>query len=113
MSPLDIAAVVIGVGGIAFGLNCYRELHKWARMCQNGRITIAYKRKVKLDAPLTEWLGWMNMLKKDKLSGGRVIYSMGGTSVAILKAPNKQRRRKEQPARQGEYSSIDQSKQPA
>lgn len=86
-------ALIVGVGvgtiGILFGLRCYYELWKWARTCQSARIAIAYKRKVKLQGPLTEWIAWINMLDKDKDSQGRVVYTMGGTSVAITRADAK------------------------
>jgi hypothetical protein len=84
----------IGLFGFAFGLKCYSELRKWARQCQGARIAIAYKRKVKLQAPLIEWLMWVNQLDKDKDSHGRVVYSIGGTSVAITKAVHPKRKRK-------------------
>lgn len=77
------------VAGVGYGLVCRRELKKWAYQCQNARIAVAYKRKVKLQAPLVEWLTWINMLDKDQASNGRTVYTMGGTTVAIIRAPDK------------------------
>jgi hypothetical protein len=85
MIYLTVGSLIFGVLGVAFGLRCYRELWKWARQCQHARIVVAYKRKVKLNAPLVEWLLWCNNLDKDKDANGRVIYTVGGTTVALIK----------------------------
>lgn len=84
MTILSVIAVVFGVAGFAFGAKCYHELWRWARLCQRGRIVIAYNRRVQLNAPLTEWLEWTRMLKGDEKSKGRVIYRANKMSVAIL-----------------------------
>lgn len=119
---VDIISIAFGVIGVVYGLRCYRELWKWARQCQHARIAIAYKGRVKLQAPLVEWLLWCNMLDKDKDSNGRVVYSMGGTSIAITKAvlpPGKVRRAirgarakggvASPPVREGSWSAKDQT----
>lgn len=119
---LEVGSIVIGVAGVLFGLRCYYELWKWARECQYSRIAIAYKRKVKLQAPLVEWLLWIRKLNEDKDSSGRVIYSLGGTSVAITRTtipPSKirlrlralRRRKVQAPPRveQGSWSATDQT----
>lgn len=104
----DIACVIFGVlGWLAAGW-FYLHLWRWARQCQHARIAIAYKQKVKLEAPLVEWLAWVKMVDKDKQSHGRVVYRLGGTSVAIVGAvvpPNRLQswwrktvKRKQQPA---------------
>lgn len=82
---IEVVCLGVGILGVAFGLKCYSELRKWARQCQYARIAISYKGKVKLHAPLTEWIAWVNMLDKDKDSHGRVVYRMNGTAVAITK----------------------------
>lgn len=71
-----------------------KELKTWAEWAHYGRIVIAYKRKIKLNAPLTEFVAWAHMLKDDEGSKGRVIWSMGGASVAIAKSavPLKEKR---------------------
>ena len=74
---------LVTVIAIAFAIRCYLELLNWARQCQTAQIAVSYKRKVKLNAPLVEWLLWCNQLKPAE-ENGRVIYSMGGTSVAII-----------------------------
>jgi hypothetical protein len=85
MTVLSIIAFIIGLTGIAFGLECYRRLHEWARLCQHGRIFIAYNNKVKLDAPITEWVQWTRMLKEDEASTGRVIYQANKLRVGIFR----------------------------
>lgn len=70
---------------ILFAARCYRELWRWARQCQNAQIAIAYKRKVKIVAPLVEWLLWCNRLDAERDIGGRTIYSLGGTDVALIR----------------------------
>lgn len=84
MTILSIISLIVGVTGVAFGAKCYHELWKWARLCQRGRIVIAYNRRVQLNAPLTEWLEWTRMLKGDERSTGRVVYRANKMSVAIL-----------------------------
>lgn len=61
----------------------YWELRKWSNICKNGRIAIAYKRKVQLQAPLTEWYLWTRKL--DAKENGRVVYRNGGVTVAIVR----------------------------
>ncbi len=80
-----VGSLIFGVFGIAYAVKMYYELWKWARQCQYARIVIAYKGKVRLNAPIQEWMLWTNLLDKDKDSNGRMIYTMGGTSVAIVK----------------------------
>ncbi len=82
---VSIVGICVGVLGIAFALRFYYELWKWARQCQNVRIAIEYKGKVKTQQPIIEWLLWANQLDRDKDSNGRVLYHLGGTRVAILK----------------------------
>ena len=90
MTVIDIIALILGAAGVAFGLECYRRLHEWARLCQRGRIFIAYNNKVRLDAPITDWVQWTRMLKDDEASTGRVISNFGKVRVGILrmKTPN-------------------------
>jgi len=79
-----IAGIVVGIIGLAFALRCYVELYRWAKLLQGGRIAIARKGRVRLQAPLTEWALWVRNMGKDD-DNGRVIYRDGNTSVAILK----------------------------
>lgn len=76
----------VAVLAIAYCLRVYYELWKWARICQSARIAVSYKRKVKLQAPLTEWIAWIRLLDKDKDSAGRVIFSQAGVAIAITRA---------------------------
>lgn len=75
--------LVFGVLGILFGLKCYHELWKWAKQCQRAQIVIAYNKKVRLSASLSEWLGWVNQLPND--ANGRAVYHHNHTSVSILR----------------------------
>lgn len=86
MTIPGIAGWVVAVLAVAYCIRVYYELWKWARICQRSRIAIAFKRKVKLQAPLTEYIEWIKMLDQDKDSGGRTIYSAGGTTVIITRA---------------------------
>lgn len=85
MTTLDIIAFTFGALGFVFAGVCYRELWKWAKQCQNARIAIAHNKRVQINAPLTEWLTWANMLTKDESSAGRVVYRNAKVSVAILR----------------------------
>jgi hypothetical protein len=82
---LSVAALVLGILGVVWGVRCYVELWRWARQCQNAYIVIAHKQKVKLQAPLIEWLTWCNQLDKDEASKGRVVYRLSNASVAIAR----------------------------
>lgn len=85
MSVIDIISIVFGLAGFGCAVWFYVHLYRWARQCQGARIAIAYKGKVKTHAPITEWLAWVSMLDKDEQSNGRVLYKLGGTTVAITK----------------------------
>lgn len=114
---LEIISLIVGVLGILFGLRCYYELWKWARQCQHARIAVEFKRKVKLDRPLVEWLSWANQLENDKAANGHVVYMMGGTRIAVMKPgkrPGKvqqairyaRRRKSTAPPRTGKLSGV-------
>lgn len=85
LRPLDYILLGVALVSFAFAALVYRELYRWARQCQRARIAIAYKRKVQLQAPLVEWLGWCNLLESDERSSGRVVWRQGHATVAILK----------------------------
>ena len=80
-----VGSLVFGMLGVALATRNYYKLWQWARECQHARITLAYKGKVKLDAPLVEWMLWCRLLEKDKTSRGRTVYTYGGTQVAIIR----------------------------
>lgn len=82
---VEAVAIVFGVLGVAFGVRSYVELRKWAKQCKEARIVVAYNRRVKMNAPLVEWLQWCNMLDKDESTTGRVVYMNGKTSIAIVR----------------------------
>lgn len=90
-----VKAILLGLAVTGFALAgwFYWHLYRWAKECQGARITIAYKRKVKIDAPLVEWMLWIRQANKDKSTGGRIVYSVGGTQVAILKRVKVRKRR--------------------
>ena len=85
MNWFGVAGGIIGVLGFAWGVRFYWELRKWAHLIKYARIVVAYKGKVKLNAPLEEWALWCKMAERDKSSNGRVVYQVGGTRVAILR----------------------------
>lgn len=85
MTLLTIGSFAVGVFGVAYGVRFYWELRKWAYLIKYARIVVAYKGKVKLNAPLQEWALWCKMAEEDKSANGRVVYQMGGTRVAILR----------------------------
>lgn len=75
----------ITVLAVACAIWFYAELRRWAKFVKYGRIAVAYKRKVVIDAPMQEWVLWMKMLHGDGASNGRVVYQMGNTRIAIVK----------------------------
>ena len=82
--------IVIAIASVVFAARCYRELQKWSSECNSAQIAIAYKRKVKIVAPLTEWMLWTRQLSGEE-ANGRTIYHVGGTSVAIIKKRGRSR----------------------
>lgn len=85
MNWFGVAGILFGLFGLAYAARLYLELRKWAHLVKYARIVIAYKGKVKLNAPLQEWALWCKMAEQDKSSNGRVVYMLGGTRVAILR----------------------------
>lgn len=76
-------ALAFGVAGIAFGISCYLNTRKWARLCKRSRIVIAYNRRVQLNATLLEFIDWITSLEDG--ARGREIYRGNKVSVSILK----------------------------
>lgn len=112
MTLVGWLSIAFGLAGIAFGARCYWELKKWARQCQGLRIAVSFKRRVVLQAPLVEWLLWGNLLDKDKDSNGRVVYKMGGTTIAIIKRSHKAPKENVQAQaemKQGTWSASDET----
>lgn len=85
MNWFGVVGILFGVFGFAYAARFYWELRKWAHLIKYARVVIAYKGKVKLNAPLQEWALWCREAEKDKTSNGRVIYQLGGTRVAVLR----------------------------
>lgn len=86
MTPVDIICLICGLLGVAFGLRCYYELWRWARLCQRSQVAVAFKRKTALTANFVEWMLWAQQLKPGE--GGRVVYQNAGTRVAIIRGAN-------------------------
>lgn len=85
MTTISVIIGAAGLAGIAFGVFCGVRLARWERQLAGARIAVAYKQKIRLQAPLIEWLKWCEMLDRDQQSTGRVVYRQANTSVAILK----------------------------
>ena len=91
---LTIVGWVVGAVGLLFGTYCYMGYRRLAHQCQQARIAIAYKGKVKIHAPLMEVLLWYRVMLKDKQHpGGRVIYHVGGTRIALTRPVKPERGR--------------------
>jgi hypothetical protein len=82
---LEAASVAFGVAGLALGLAGWRLARQWQRDCQEARIIIAVKNRVKLDAPLVEWLAWNKALPKREQGRGGVIFQHNGVRVALAR----------------------------
>jgi hypothetical protein len=80
-----IFGLLVGLVGAYLAWAYHRDLHAWTDQCNHARIVVAYKNKVKINAPITEWIMWCNMLDKDNKANGRTVYRIGGTDVAIIK----------------------------
>lgn len=88
MSAIDIIAFAVGLAGLVFGVNSYLELWKWAKQCQRARVVIAYNHRVRMQAPLTDWLAWANTLGGNQKETGRVVFTDRKFSVAVVN-PNR------------------------
>lgn len=82
---MEVILALLAVAGWFAAIYLGVRLYRWERQLAGARVAVAYKQKVKMDAPLVDWLKWANMLRRDEQARGRVVYRMGGTSVAILK----------------------------
>lgn len=97
MTILLTISLAFGATGTGCAIWFYVHLHRWARICQNGRIFIAYNNKVKLEGPITEWVEWTRMLKGDEKSTGRIIYQANKLRVGISYRPGNTTTVKETP----------------
>lgn len=91
MNWFGVVGSLIGVLGFLWGVRFYLELRKWAHLIKYSRVVVAYKGKVKLNAPFEEWVLWAQYADKENSgagpktkNGGRVLYHLGGTSIAVL-----------------------------
>lgn len=91
MNWLCFLGWAVGICGFVYGTRCWVELRRWSHLIKYGRIVVAYKNKVKLNAPLQEWALWCrNAEKQDSGTGpryksnGRILYQYGGTTIAVL-----------------------------
>lgn len=85
MKALDWVFFLVTLVSVCFTLRYWIELRRWAHLIKYGRVVVAYKAKVKLNAPLQEWALWCRAAQEDDSVNGRVIYHLGGTRIAILK----------------------------
>lgn len=87
MTALDWVCVAFGILGFSYGIRLWIELRRWAYLIKYTRVVVAYKRKVKLNGTLQEWALWAKAGERapDKKAGGRTIYTIGGTTIAILR----------------------------
>lgn len=81
---LTLISYIVGIAGVAFGVGCYLNTRKWARLCQRSRIVISYNRRVQLNATLLEFINWITSL--DDGARGREIYRVHKMAVSIVKA---------------------------
>lgn len=82
---MEIVSFAVGIAGLLAAVFFGYRLWRWEQAVGGFRIVVAYKRKVKLEAPFVDWLKWGNMLRGDQQAGGRVVYHHGGTSVVVVK----------------------------
>lgn len=82
---LEIASLAFGLVGLLVGFTCWRLLRAWIRDCRECRILIAVKGRVRLDAPLVEWLAWNKALPKRERGRGGVIFQHNGVRVALAR----------------------------
>ena len=71
------AVIALGVLCLVLAYTAWsyrRYLRTWYRLANNSRILVSYNGRVQLQAPLSEWMKWSQMLDKDEMSSGRVVY---------------------------------------
>jgi hypothetical protein len=81
---VEIAAFIVGALGLAYGAILHFTLRGWQRTL-TMRIAVAYKGRVKIQAPIREWITWSRSVEKNADRKGQEVFKMGGTTVAILK----------------------------
>lgn len=79
-----LALAALGLVAIPVAVFSFLRFRLWVRECRRQRVLVAEKGKVKLQAPLSDFLTWGRMLKADEASG-RVIFHMRGISIAIAR----------------------------
>lgn len=85
MLIVTLVLATLLVAAVCLILRLYVELYRWSTILKMGRIAVAYKNKVKLQAPLTELAAWARRLQEDDYANGQVFYRLGGTTIAIAK----------------------------
>jgi hypothetical protein len=90
----EIICLLLAALGFSTALRVHLKNRRWAKVCQESRIAIAYKRRIAMQAPLTDFIVWIDQLTKDEQSNGRVVYGRAGVTVAILAPPKRPKRRK-------------------
>lgn len=85
MDWFGVIGVAFGVFGVVYAGRFYWELRRWAHLVKYGRIVVAKKGKVILNAPIQEWALWAKMAEDDKSTNGRVIVHQNGIKIAVLR----------------------------
>jgi hypothetical protein len=85
MRGIEHWAAIVSPVGWALAAWSYYLFRRWVRYCRKARIAVAWKRRVVLEAPITDWVAWAQMLGKDEAARGRVVYRGGHVSVAIAR----------------------------
>ena len=83
MSLLDGA--LVAVAGFAVLIAVYSWVHaaRWSHRCQDTRIAVARKGRVRRNHSLAEWIGYAHQFGMDR-SAGSVVYDVAGTRIAVF-----------------------------
>lgn len=76
---------ILGGIGICVTIVFGRQLRRWERLLKGTRVAVSFKGKRKMTPRLIDWLRWAQQIESDKNVNGQVIYTMGGTTIAIMK----------------------------
>lgn len=79
-----IVVLMLSVGSVIGGI-CAYQLYRWEQLLKRSRVQVRYKGKPKMTPRLLDWLVWAQRLDSDKAVSGQVIYSQGGTVIALMR----------------------------
>jgi hypothetical protein len=86
---MTVILLIVALLGWLAAIIAGRQLYRWERFLRGTRVQVRFKGKAKMSPRLIDWLVWAQRLQGDKKVNGQVIYSQGGTTIALMRLPPK------------------------